>query len=84
MLLIWLTAIVAAAIVLVLVGFLIATGIALTQTRREVAGIADALERVATETAPLDDKIARVDAAMGQLAERTSGLGPAVTAAFER
>lgn len=84
MLLVWLTAIVAGAIVVALVGFLIAIAVALTRTRREVARIADALERAAAETAPLDEKVARVDAAMREIAQRTGGLRHSLAPAFER
>lgn len=51
--LIWLTGAVAAAVVVVLVGYLVATGIKLTLALRDVRHLAGALERAAEGTMPL-------------------------------
>lgn len=78
--LIWLTVIVAAAIVLALAGYLVLIAVALTRAWRDVAGIAAALERTAEAASPLGEKVNRVNDAMRRLAERTDGMDARIAA----
>lgn len=68
MLLYWLTLAVAAAVVLVLAGYLIAVATALVKARNNVSRLADGLERVARHTAPLEEKTAAVGGALEDIA----------------
>jgi hypothetical protein len=72
--LVWLTAIVAGAIVLALAVYLALIALALTRAWRDVAAIAEALERTAGAAAPLAERVNRTNAAMRQLSERTAAL----------
>lgn len=74
MILIWLTAIIALAIVLALAGYLVMIAVALTQTWHDVARIADALEKTAANAAPLDQKVTALVDALRQLPEMTAPL----------
>lgn len=75
--LIWLTVAVAAAVVLVLVGYLVGAGIMLTLALRDVKHLAGALERAAEGTMPLaqiidglDSDLRRLDEHAGRAADR--------------
>jgi len=52
-----------------LAGYLLSVAFALVQARRDVAGIADALEAVARHVAPLEERLATVNGAMSAIAE---------------
>ncbi len=67
--LIWLTAAVAAAVVLVLVGYLVGTGIKLTLALRDVKHLAGALERAAEGTMPLAQVIDGLHSDLRRLGE---------------
>ena len=69
-----LTLAITAAVVLALAGYLIIVAMTLIETRRSVAGIADALEAVARATAPLEEKLVTINGALGALSD---GLGAA-------
>lgn len=64
MLLFWLTLAVTGAVVLVLAGYLIAIAVALVGAKRNVAGIADALEEVAGRTDPLEGGVEAIAGAL--------------------
>lgn len=81
----WLTLGVVAAVVLALAGYLIAIAFALWSARRNVAELADELERIADHTAPLADGIGQVAAALERVEEgfaeserRLTSLGDAL------
>lgn len=67
MLLYWLTVAVVAAVVLALAGYLVAIAAALWSARRNVAELADELERIADHTAPLAGEIGEVAAALERI-----------------
>jgi ABC-type Fe3+ transport system permease subunit len=67
MLLVSLTIAVAAGIVLVLAGYLVAIAWALMQARRNVSELADTLEAVAEATSSLPQVIEEVDAAVAEV-----------------
>lgn len=62
-----LTLIVTGLVVLALVGFLVAVIVALHDARTSVTGIADALSAVASQTAPLEQKLATINGALSAL-----------------
>lgn len=64
MILYWATLGVVAAIVLVLVVYLVAIAAALNKARKNVAALADGLEAVAGHTEPLAEKIGTIDQAL--------------------
>jgi len=68
-LLFWITLVVIAAVVLVLVGYLIAIAAALASARSNVRKIADGLEAIADHTEPLEDRIGTIGGAVGRLVE---------------
>jgi len=72
MTIIHLTVAVAAAIVLVLAGYLIAIAWALARARRNVAQLADGLEIIAERTGPLEE---RIGAIAGVLQGLTTSFG---------
>lgn len=76
-----LTLLFAAIVVLGLVVYLAAVAWALLQARASVTRIADALESVATQTAPLEDKLVTINGALttlsGGLATADRHLGRA-------
>jgi hypothetical protein len=63
-----LTLLVVAAVVVGLAAYLIAVALALLQARKNVAGIADALEAVARDTAPLEQQLVTINGALSALA----------------
>lgn len=67
MLLYWLTVAVVAAVVLALAGYLVAIAAALWSARRNVAELADELERIADHTVPLAGEIGEVAAALERI-----------------
>lgn len=64
-----LTLVIAALVVLALAGYLIAVAVVLVDARRNVAGIADALEAVARHTAPLEQQLVTINGALSALAD---------------
>lgn len=64
MFLYWTTLAVVAAVVVVLAGYLIAIAVQLGRTRRNVALLADELEKVGERTGPLPDKIGEIHRAL--------------------
>ncbi len=66
-----LTLFIVAAVVVGLAAYLIAVAAALLEARRNVAGIADALEAVARHTAPLEETLVTINGALSAL---TAGL----------
>jgi len=62
-----LTLVTVALVVLALAGYLILIAVALVNTRRSVAAIADGLEAVAGHTAPLPDRLTTINGALVQL-----------------
>jgi hypothetical protein len=62
-----LTLVTVALVVIALAGYLIAIAWALLDTRRSVAAIADGLEVVRSHTAPLPEKLATINGALGAL-----------------
>jgi cell division protein FtsL len=67
MLLVYLTIGIAAVIVLVLAGYLVAIAWTLAQAQRNVAQLADTLEGIAEATAALPQVIEEVDAAVAEV-----------------
>lgn len=65
--LVTLTLVLVAVVVLGLASHLIAVAWALTDARRSVTRIADALERVAGQTEPLERKLVTINGALGAL-----------------
>lgn len=63
-----LTLLFALVVVLALAGYLIAVAWALMKAKASVTRIADALESVAAQTAPLDEKLATINGALTTLA----------------
>lgn len=84
MLLYWLTIGVVAAVVLVLAGYLIAIAAALLAARRNVAELADELERIADQTAPLDGEIGDVAAALERIEGGFADADRRLSAAAEK
>ena len=62
-----LTLVTVALVVLALAGYLIAIAWALTNAKRSVAAIADGLEAVVGNTAPLPEKLTTINGALTQL-----------------
>lgn len=62
-----LTLITVALVVLALAGYLVAIAWALTRAKRSVAAIADGLEAVVVQTAPLPEKLTTINGALAQL-----------------
>ena len=67
--LVTLTLVAAAVVVLGLAGYLIAIAWVLSRARRSVAAVADGLEVVAAQTAPLGEKLTVVNGALSALLE---------------
>lgn len=63
-----LTLLIVAVVVVGLAAYLIAVALALTEARKNVAGIADALEHVATHTTPLEERLVTINGALSALA----------------
>lgn len=80
----WLTMVVVAAVVLVLAGYLIAIAAALWAARRNVAELADDLERIADHTAPLDAEIGEVAAALERIDDGFADADRRLSAAAEK
>lgn len=68
-----LTLVVVAAVVIALAGYLIATAWSLNNARQSVAAIADGLEAVAANTAPLPEKLTVINGALSALLEGLRG-----------
>jgi hypothetical protein len=64
-----LTLITVVLVVLALAGYLILIAIALTNAKRSVAAIADGLEAVVANTAPLPSKLTEINSALSRLLE---------------
>lgn len=79
MLLYWLTLGVAAAVVVVLAGYLIAIAVQLWRARRNVALLADALETVGERTAPLPEKVQAIAGALGRIDDGFGSVGRQLT-----
>jgi hypothetical protein len=62
-----LTLVIVALVVLALAGYLILVAIALLETRRNLAGVADALEATAAQTAPLEGQLVTINGALSAL-----------------
>lgn len=62
-----LTLIVVALVVLALAGYLILVALALIETRRNLAGVADALEATARHTAPVEQQLVTINGALSAL-----------------
>lgn len=62
-----LTLVIAAVVVVVLAGYLIAIAWALLDARRSVMAIADGLEAVRDHTGPLPEKLTTINGALGAL-----------------
>lgn len=69
-----LTLLATALVVLALAGYLTAIAVALVDTKRSVAGIADGLEQVARQGQPIPERLAAIN---GALLELLGGLGTA-------
>ncbi len=62
-----LTLVIVALVVLALAGYLIAVALLLLEARKNVAGIADALESVAGHTTPLEQQLVTINGALSAL-----------------
>lgn len=80
----WLTMGVVAAVVLALAGYLIAIAVALWAARRNVAELADELERIADHTAPLDGEIGEVAAALERIDDGFADADRRISATAEK
>lgn len=56
-----------------LAAYLVAVAVALVEARRNVAGIADALEAVARHTGPLEERLVTINGALSALAAGLDG-----------
>jgi hypothetical protein len=65
---VWLTLLVVALVVLALAGYLILAALALRETRRHLAGVADALEATARHTAPVERQLVTINGALSAVA----------------
>jgi hypothetical protein len=63
----WITLLVAAVVVVVLVGYLIAAGLALTRANRSVAQLAAGLEAIQAHSHPLPEQLTTINNALGTL-----------------
>lgn len=84
MILYWLTMGVVAAVVLALAGYLIAIASALWAARRNVAELADELERIAEHTAPLAGEVEQVAAALERIEDGFADADGRLSATAER
>ena len=64
-----LTLVLVAAVVIGLVAYLLSVIVVLTAARRDIAGIADALESVVAHTSPLERQLVTINGALSALAD---------------
>jgi hypothetical protein len=63
----WITLLVAAIVVLILVGYLVAVGLALARANRSLAQLAGGLEAIESHTHPLPEDLTTINTALGAL-----------------
>lgn len=75
----WLTLVLVLAIVLVVAGYLIAIALVLIKARSNVSKLADALEGIADEADPLEERIGAIGAALEDTAGSLSRVDEHLT-----
>ena len=63
----WITLVVAALVVVVLVGYLVAVGVSLARANRHLARLAGGLEAIASDTHPLPEHLTTINGALAAL-----------------